>query len=115
MPAARDDVAGDSGDRLDQAPGGYLEFSDDGTIRYANATFAALLGRPAAELIGQSLDSLLTPAGRVFYQTHLLPLLRLQGHLDEIFLPLRLPHGPDLPLLVNAVRTPTAAGAITRC
>jgi diguanylate cyclase (GGDEF)-like protein len=88
---------------IDHAPCGFLILGEDGAIRFANATIAELLGCAANDLVGRSLDDLLTPAGRIFAQTHLFPLLRLHGRADEIYLTLRAEGDPGLPVLLNAV------------
>src|SRR5689334_13982235 len=102
-------------DRLETVPCGYVAFSDAGTIVQVNAWLGTRLDYAPAELIGRSLDVLLPPGGRVFYQTHLFPLLKVQGTVDEMFLTLRPRQGPDLPVLVNGVRRVAAAGAINTC
>ena len=89
---------------LDTVPCGVLTFSDDGHIVGANATLCRQVGHPAAELIGQHLQKLLSPGGRVFYQTHLFPLLKLQGEVEEVYMSLRSQSGEELPFLVNARR-----------
>ena len=44
---------------------------------------------PAAdELIGKRLHEFLNIAGRIFYETHFAPLLRMQGFFDEVALDL---------------------------
>src|SRR5438309_6850186 len=89
---------------LDVAPCGFVSFTDDGTIRYANATLHDMLGYAPNALVGRHVESLLTVAGRIFYQTHLFPMVRLHGRADEIFLLLRATDGTDVGALVNVVR-----------
>ncbi len=100
---------------LDDAPCGFLTFGDDGVIRSANAGVARLLGCSAAALIGRKFEALLSIAGRIFCQTHFLPLLTLQGEANEIFLTLRAVDGSDVPMLVNARRCVENGGAETLC
>lgn len=89
-------------DLLDVAPCGFFEFDDDGTILYANAGLHALLEIGA--LAGRHIDSILAPGARIFYQTHVFPLLRLHGRVDEIYLSLHAQDGTTIPVLLNAVR-----------
>jgi len=89
---------------LDTAPCGFLVFADDGTIIVINATLVEWLGHEPGELEGRHIESILPIAGRIFYQTHFFPLLKLHDRADEIYLSLRCRHGEDLPVLVNAVR-----------
>ncbi|MDQ6828746.1 MAG: ATP-binding protein [Gemmatimonadota bacterium] len=92
------------GARLDQAPCGFVSFADDGTLRALNATLLDMLGYARAELEGRHVESIFTVGSRVFYQTHLFPLLRLHGRAEEIFLVLRAKDGTDVAVLANAVR-----------
>jgi PAS domain S-box-containing protein len=89
---------------LDTAPCGFLSIRDDGSIRMVNRTLQEWLGYPPGELEGKSMDTLLLAAGRIFYQTHLFPLLRIQGHAEEVYFPLCRQDGQNIPMLVNAVR-----------
>ena len=89
---------------LDDAPCGFVAFTDDGTVRMANRTLATMLGVPPDALVGRHVESMLTVGSRIFYQTHLFPLLRLHGQANEIFLLLRAAKGEDVAALANAVR-----------
>lgn len=89
---------------LDSVPCGFLSLRDDGSISMVNRTLQEWLNYPFGELQGQSMDILLPAASRIFYQTHLFPLLRIQGHAEEVYFPLRARDGRDIPMLVNAAR-----------
>jgi two-component system CheB/CheR fusion protein len=89
---------------LDHAPCGFLVFSDDGSILRVNATLSQMLGYAEGELRGQHLQVLFSPGGRVFYQTHFFPLLKLQGEVEEIYIGFRTRNGDDVPFLINARR-----------
>lgn len=91
-------------DLLDRAPCGFVSFSDDGTILYANATLGQLLGVDARELVGQSFEQILTIPTRIFYQTHFFPLIKLHGRAEEIYLTLRDQAGSAVHVLANAAR-----------
>lgn len=86
---------------LDTAPCGFFSLDDAGTVRIANTTLAELVGRSRDEIEGQHIDRLLSAAGRIFYTTHLFPLLRLHGHADELYLPLLRADGTELPVLAT--------------
>jgi PAS domain S-box-containing protein len=102
-------------DLLNTAPCGFVEFDDDGTILLVNATLATLLGYTPGDLLGRSMDLLLTPGSRVFHQTHFVPLLKMQGKVDELYLSLRSRHGEDVPVLANAVRRERAEAVVNDC
>jgi two-component system CheB/CheR fusion protein len=89
---------------LDNAPCGVLIFTDDGHVASVNATLCRLLGYQREELIGQHLQQVFSPGARVFYQTHLFPMLKLQGEVEEVYMALRAKSGEEVPFLVNARR-----------
>jgi len=86
---------------LDTAPCGFLSLDDSGVVRLANSTLAELVQRPRSEIEGKHVDQLLSAAGRIFYSTHLFPLLRLHGHADELYMPLLRADGSELPVLAT--------------
>ncbi len=88
---------------LDGAACGYLSVDETGTVRTVNTTLADLVGRRRDAIERHHIDQLLSPAGRIFYTTHLFPLLQLQGSAEEVYLPLRSDAGEDIPVLVNGV------------
>jgi signal transduction histidine kinase len=90
---------------LDRAPCGFLVVDDDGHVMLANATMAEMLEAPdASALVGRHVDSLLSTASRIFYQTHVFPTLRLQGTVHEVYVSLVDAAGGELPVLLNARR-----------
>ncbi len=100
---------------LNNAPCGFLAFADDGTIRTANATLLGWLGYAEGGLCGRHFESVLPPGGRIFYQTHFFPLLKLHGKAEEIYLSLRTSGGEDVPVLVNAARRERQGSAVNLC
>ncbi len=93
-PAALDAV-------LDLAPCGFLAIDDSGVVQTANTTLAQLVGRPRDDIEGSHIDQLLSSAGRIFYSSHLFPLLRLHGRADELYLRILHADGSEIPVLVN--------------
>ncbi|HEX6642435.1 MAG TPA: HAMP domain-containing sensor histidine kinase, partial [Thermoanaerobaculia bacterium] len=89
---------------LDTAPCGFVSSADDGTMLEVNTTLAALLGYTRVELEGWHLEKILFPGARIFYQTHVFPMLRMHGRVEELYLALRTREGRDLPVLINGVR-----------
>jgi PAS domain S-box-containing protein len=90
-------------DLLNRAPCGFIAFTDDGTITLANATLAGMLGLATEELVGRSVETILTLPSRIFYQTHIFPLLRIEEEVREVYITLRGPDG-EIPVLLNAAR-----------
>lgn len=86
------------------APCGYLTLLPDGTISRVNQTFLDWTGHREADLVGrQRFSDLLAAGGGIFLETHMSPLLRLQGSVSELAFDLRTVSGDPLPALVNAV------------
>jgi PAS domain S-box-containing protein len=100
----------DPADLYENAPCGYLSTLPDGTIVKVNRTFCAWTGRPAGEVLGARFQDLLSVGGRVFHETHLAPLLRLQGAVREIALDVVRLDGSVLPCLLNAVEVRDEGG-----
>ncbi|MGY1618520.1 SpoIIE family protein phosphatase [Geodermatophilus sp. SYSU D00691] len=101
----------DPADLYENAPCGYLSTLPDGTVVKVNHTFCAWTGRPARDVLGSRFQDLLTIGGQVFHETHLAPLLRLQGAVREIALDVVRVDGSALPCLLNAVEVRDDAGA----
>ena len=95
----------------DQAPCGYLSTSPSGTIIKVNQTFLTLTGYDREQLVGKTrFAQLLSTGGRIYYETHYAPMLRMQGHAHEIAFDLVRADGSRLPVLVNAVLERDAHG-----
>jgi sigma-B regulation protein RsbU (phosphoserine phosphatase) len=90
-------------DLFENAPCGYLSTDKGGRIGRANRTLATWLGVEPADLAGRRFSDLLTVGGKLFYETHLAPLLRMQGSFSEVAVDLARVDGQKLPVLVNAV------------
>ena len=100
---------------LAKAPCGFLTFDDDGKIMQANTTFAEMLGYAEGELPGMPFDKILPVSSRIFHQTHLFPLLKLNGTVNEIYLTIRTKTGENLPTLLNAVRHERGGALVNDC
>jgi sigma-B regulation protein RsbU (phosphoserine phosphatase) len=85
----------------DKAPCGLMLADSKGQLVRVNQTICKWLGRSRAELLDARFPELLTVGGRIFYQTHLAPLLRMQGSVAEVKLELRAAHGKSIPVMVN--------------
>jgi sigma-B regulation protein RsbU (phosphoserine phosphatase) len=97
-----DDIEEDLEDLYENAPCGYLSLRTDGRIAKANRTFSRWTGYALDDLIGKRLHDFLNIAGRIFYETHFAPLLRMQGFFNEVALDLVRKDGELFPVLVNA-------------
>jgi len=101
----------DPADLYENAPMGYLSTLPDGRIVKVNRTFCVWTGRPVEDVVGSRFQDLLSVGGRVFHETHLRPLLRMQGAVREIALDVVRIDGSLLPCLLNAVEVRDEDGA----
>jgi phosphoserine phosphatase RsbU/P len=99
-------------DLYQNAPCGYLSLRPDGRIAKANQTFCRWTGYTSDELSGKRLHDILNIAGRIFYETHFAPLLRMQGFFNEVALDLVKKDGEPFPVLVNAAERKDEEGAL---
>ena len=100
---------------LNGAPCGFVSFADDGTMVSVNTTLAEMLGYKRAELEGWHLQKILPPGARVFYNTHVFPILKLHGVAEEIYIALRTSDGRDVPVLMNGARRERDGVPLTDC
>jgi PAS domain S-box-containing protein len=88
----------------ENAPCGYLSTTLSGSILRVNKTFADLLGRSRESLRSETrLQDVLAPGGRIYYETHVAPLLSMQGEVREIAFEMVRRDGTRVPVLANAV------------
>ena len=87
---------------LDQLPCAVLVTDARGFVLGVNSELLRLSGVTAAKLLGQHMDVLFPPAGRIFLQTHVWPSLTRDGRVAEIFLQLCAPGGQRLPVMLNS-------------
>ncbi|MFN7089781.1 MAG: ATP-binding protein [Allorhizobium sp.] len=99
-------------DLYENAPCGYLSLAADGVIVKANRTLAGWLGTQSFELLGKRFYDLLNVPGKIFYETHFAPLLRMQGYFNEVALDLVGPDGRRLPVMANAAERRTSDGGV---
>jgi len=90
-------------DLYENAPCGYLSLRPDGKIAKSNATLSAWIGFTQEQLAGKRFLDLLNIAGRIFYETHFAPLLRMQGFFNEVALDLVTASGARFAVLANAL------------
>ncbi|MDF3198511.1 PAS domain-containing sensor histidine kinase [Pseudomonas sp. 1912-s] len=103
MPA--DDLSLPDAQRLfDGAPCALVVTREDGTIEQANQCFSDWTGFSAGELKGRRFQDLLTMGGRIFHQTHLAPLMKMQGSIAEVKLDLLHRDRHTVTVLLNGVR-----------
>ncbi|RYZ62509.1 MAG: PAS domain-containing sensor histidine kinase [Chitinophagaceae bacterium] len=90
---------------LQDAPCLYFAATDEGMLVSVNKMLCTLLGYNTGDLVGKKQDLIFSLPTRIFQQTHLFPLLQMQGHTEEIYITLLTKGGEWLPVLLNASRT----------
>ena len=90
-------------DLFENAPCGYLSAYADGRLARVNQTFLSWTGYARDELVERRrLVDLLTPGSRIYHETHVGPLLLMQGAVKAIAMDLVRADGSRLPVLVNS-------------
>ena len=89
---------------------GFIITDPDGLIIRANECFAKWMGLKPDQLKDQRFSDYLSISGKIYVETHLAPLLRMQGTYDEVALELAPANGPRIPVLVNARESRDANG-----
>ena len=100
---------------IELIPCGFLSFTDDGQIQRVNARLLERLGYRREEVEGRPFESLMNVGSRIFYQTHLFPLIAMQGRADEIFVLLKGASGDDIGFFLNAVRRERDGRIVNDC
>src|SRR3954449_4991703 len=99
-------------DLFENAPCGYVSTRPNERITKINRTLELWLGYNRDQLVGKRFQDILNIAGKIYYETHFAPLLRMQGFFNEVALDLVGNTGQQLPVLVNAVDRRDEAGQV---
>ncbi len=100
---------------INQIPCGYLEFNDEGKIVQVNNRLCNLINYSNEQLINNHIETILTPGAKIFYQTHLFPMLKMEKQLNEIYLTLLTKDNENLPVMINAERSSENNVHLNRC
>jgi sigma-B regulation protein RsbU (phosphoserine phosphatase) len=103
-------------DLFENAPCGYITMLSSGRIHRINKTLLDWTGYTAEQMTGKRFSDFLKMGGRIYFETHVTPLLRMQGFVNEIAIDLVTAAGTPLQMIVNALEGRDAAGkaAFTR-
>jgi sigma-B regulation protein RsbU (phosphoserine phosphatase) len=109
-------VGEDFEDLFENAPCGYLSILPDGRIAMINHAMANWTGFSREDLVGKRLHNILTFSAKIFLETHVMPLLRMQSQVNEIALDFVAADGSKIPTLANATerRNPNGKHLSTR-
>jgi sigma-B regulation protein RsbU (phosphoserine phosphatase) len=99
-------------DLFENAPCGYLVLAPDGRICRVNQTLCTWTGYPHEDFAGKRVHQFLNMAGRIFFETHIAPLLRMQGFFNEFALDFLTAEGDRMPVIANAVEQRAGDGSL---
>jgi sigma-B regulation protein RsbU (phosphoserine phosphatase) len=94
------------------APCGYAVADKNFRLLQVNAALAEWMGSEPADLVGRHFIDLLSIGGRLYFETHFAPMLRMSGSLKEVALDLTSPNGSRIPVIINAAERRDARGAV---
>jgi sigma-B regulation protein RsbU (phosphoserine phosphatase) len=97
-------------DMFENSPCGYITLQTNGRIQRVNKTLLGWIGRTADEMIGKRFSDFLNMAGRIYYETHIAPLLRMQGFFNEFAIEMVTASGEPIQMICNALEGRDAAG-----
>ncbi|HEX2630075.1 MAG TPA: PAS domain-containing sensor histidine kinase, partial [Chitinophagaceae bacterium] len=100
----------DFNDFFEYALCGYVIATPEGRIVRANQTLSKWLGCTTSILNGKPVSDLLTIGGKIYFETHLRPLLRMQGFFDEVALEISCSTREKLPVFMHALERHNDAG-----
>ncbi|NND88708.1 MAG: response regulator, partial [Flavobacteriaceae bacterium] len=94
----------------DEAPCGYVSFLSGGMIFNANKTLVDWLHYDKSDILyQQKVQDFFSISGRIFFETHFFPLIRIQGFVNEVYFDLVKKDGTKIPVLVNVKEVPAKA------
>lgn len=90
---------------LDAAPCGLLQTDARGLILWANRLFCSWVDCEHADVVGhRTIQELFSAGGRIFHQTHWVPLMQMQHSVSEVKFDLLRADGQSVPVIVNGTR-----------
>lgn len=87
---------------IESAPCGYITLHASGRVDHVNRTFLEWSGHAADQMVGKRFSDFLTMPGRIYYETHIAPLLRMQGFFNEFAIDMLTASGDPLQIIANA-------------
>ena len=99
-------------DLIDNAPCGYITLQANGRVDHVNRTFLEWSGHAAEQMVGKRFSDFLTMAGRIYYETHIAPLLRMQGFFNEFAIDMLSADDKSLQMIANANERRDADGKL---
>lgn len=90
-------------DMVENAPCGYVTLQMNGRVERVNKTLLSWTGYTAEAMIGKRFSDFLNMAGRIYFETHIAPLLRMQGFFNEFAIDMVSAAGEPIEMICNAL------------
>ncbi len=97
-------------DMFENSPCGYITLRTNGRIARVNGTLLGWTGHTADNMVGKRFSDFVNIAGRIYYETHIAPLLRMQGFFNEFAIEMVTAGGEPIQMICNALEGRDAAG-----
>ena len=97
-------------DMFENSPCGYITLQTNGRIARVNKTLLAWTGYVASDMTGKRFTDFVNIAGRIYYETHIAPLLRMQGFFNEFAIEMVTAEGEPVQMICNALEGRDAGG-----
>jgi sigma-B regulation protein RsbU (phosphoserine phosphatase) len=91
------------------SPCGYITLQTSGRVARVNRTLLGWTGYTADAMVGKRFSNFVM-AGRIYYETHIAPLLRMQGFFNEFAIEMISAKGEPIQMICNALEGRDAAG-----
>jgi sigma-B regulation protein RsbU (phosphoserine phosphatase) len=82
----------------------------NGRVERVNRTMLGWTGHATDQIVGKRFSDFLNMAGRIFYETHIAPLLRMQGYFNEFAIDVVGADGKTVQMIANALEGRDDAG-----
>jgi phosphoserine phosphatase RsbU/P len=103
-------LIGDFRDMFENSPCGFITLQTNGRIASVNQTLLGWTGHSADDMAGKRFTDFLNMAGRIYYETHIAPLLRMQGFFNEFAIEMVTASGQPIQMICNALEGRDSAG-----
>jgi phosphoserine phosphatase RsbU/P len=97
-------------DMFENSPCGYITLQTSGRVARVNRTLLGWTGYTADDMVGKRFSDFVNMAGRIYYETHIAPLLRMQGFFNEFAIEMISAKGEPIQMICNALEGRDAAG-----
>src|ERR1700749_2022487 len=94
---------------FENAPCGYMRLETGGRIARVNKTLLAWTGHTEDAMVGKRFSDFVNMAGRMYSETHIAPLLRMQGFFNEFAIEMVSAAGEPVQMICNAGEARNAA------